>query len=71
MKSWALAYLVGVAAFLLSNSLEKFCGLDGKGVRQFDDIDEAYVPFAALDPTDVIPVQVGTIRKLFLAPSAL
>jgi len=38
---------------------------------QFDDIDETYVPLPTLDPTDVIPVQVGTIRQLFVAPSAL
>ncbi len=43
-------------SILLSNSLEKLCGLDGKGMCQFDDVDEAYVPLPTLDSTDIIPV---------------
>jgi hypothetical protein len=41
-------------SILSSNGLEKFCGPNGKGMCQFDDVAEAYVPFPTLDPTDGI-----------------
>lgn len=42
----------GWSTILLPDSLEQRCGLDGRGVSQFDDVDKAYVPFPTLDATD-------------------
>ena len=35
-------------------------------MSQFDDIDEAYVPFTAFNTTHIIPVKIGQLRQLFL-----
>jgi hypothetical protein len=39
-------------------------------MRQFDDIDEADIPFTAFNAADVVSVQVCAICKLFLCKAA-
>ncbi len=38
----------------------------GERLRQFDDVFQGHVPFAALDAADVVAVQISSLRQLFL-----
>ena len=56
---------------MLCDFLEKVRRLDGKRVCQLHDVDQADVTLSALDPTDVVPVQVRALRKFLLRKPAL
>ena len=40
-------------------------------MRQLDDIEQTDIAFATLDSTDVVAVQIGQLRQMFLRQPAL
>src|SRR5579863_6198872 len=53
------------------NRLKKRARLHAQGVRQFDDVDQPDVSFAAFDSADVVSMQVCQLRQSFLGKTAL
>ena len=51
--------------------LKKLNWLHLQGVRQYDDVDQPDVAFAALDSTDIVSMQIRQLRQAFLRKAAL
>jgi hypothetical protein len=54
----------------LWKKLEEITALDRQSLGKFNDVFEADIPFAAFDATDIVAVETGPLRKLFLGIAA-
>ena len=52
-------------------SLKEFPGAHTECLGQFDNVEERDIPLAALNSSDVVPVQAGPLCELFLGVAAL
>ena len=55
-----------ISGLLLWDRLHQIRRFHAQSVRQFDDVEQADVAFAALDSADVVAMQVGQLRQALL-----
>ena len=62
----SIAVSSAVAQNPLENWFDQPGGLHLQAVCQLHDVEETDIPFAALHSTDVVAMQIGQLRQLFL-----
>jgi len=55
----------------LAQTVYEFGHGDIQAAREFDNVEQAHVTLSALDPANVVAVQVSQLRQLFLRQMAL
>ena len=60
-----------LAKLFSRDRFDQFHRLDAQRVRQFDDVEQTYVPFAPFDSADVVSMQVRQLRQALLRKAEL
>jgi hypothetical protein len=55
----------------LRERIEQLSRPNRQGTRQLDDVFQRYVPLAAFHAADIIPMETGSLRQLFLGIATL